>query len=99
MVLKASLDDRRSFVVSSIASSAAAALSVGSSNPAIAADVGITPVSAVELDPTKTKVALWGFGKQNKLNAKYLYERKIPVVSVISRHDIGQDYGMVNLES
>jgi hypothetical protein len=98
-VLKASLDDRRSFVSKSMASSAAAAPFTGSSisAPAVAApDVGMTPASVEEIDPRKAKVVLWGFGNQNKLMAKYLYERKIPVVSVISRHDIGQDYGMVD---
>jgi hypothetical protein len=30
--------------------------------------------------------------------AKYLYERKIPVVSVVSHHDIGEDYGMADSE-
>jgi hypothetical protein len=100
IVLKASLGDRRSFVGNSIASSAAAALSVNTSistPAAVAADVDMTPES--ELDARNTKVALWGFGNQNKLNAKYLYERKISVVSVVSRHDIGQDYGMVDSES
>lgn len=49
-----------------------------------------------EIDPRKTKIALWGFGNQNKLMAKYLYERNFPVVSVVSRHDIGEDYGKVD---
>jgi hypothetical protein len=104
--LEASLDDRRSFVGNSIASSVAAALTGSSiSTTAAAADAGIAPASkpdglnGEERDPRKIKVALWGFGNQNKLMAKYLYERKIPVVSVVSHHDIGQDYGMVDSES
>lgn len=47
---------------------------------------------------TSPKVVLWGFGNQNKLMAKYLYEKKIPVVGVISHHDIGEDYGLVDLD-
>jgi hypothetical protein len=100
-VLNTSVGDRRSFVGNSIASSAAAALFTGGSISApaiaVAADVDSKPNNLdEEIDPRKTKIALWGFGNQNKLMAKYLYERKIPVVSVVSRHDIGQDYGKVD---
>jgi hypothetical protein len=78
-VLNASVGGRRSFVANSIASSAAAALFTGSSisAPAVAADVD-SMRTLEEIDPSKTKIALWGFGNQNKLMAKYLSRTKVP---------------------
>ena len=40
------------------------------------------------------KVAIYGFGNQNKETAKMLVERGIPVVAVIvNKTDVGQDFG------
>lgn len=43
-----------------------------------------------------TRVALWGYGNQNQLMAKYLCEdKRYRVVSVVSHHHIGKDYAVV----
>jgi hypothetical protein len=55
--------------------------------------------AASAIDDDSPKIVLWGFGNQNKLMAKYLYEKKISVVGVVSRHDIGEDYGLVDLDA
>jgi len=49
----------------------------------------------------KIRIALWGYGNQNQLMAKYLadHEKDYEVVSVIGHHNIGEDYGTVESDS
>jgi 4-hydroxy-tetrahydrodipicolinate reductase len=74
---------------------AASAFSLLNENPARPQVANAASV----VDGDAPKIVLWGFGNQNKLMAKYLYEKKIPVVGVVSRHDIGEDYGLVDLDA
>ena len=57
----------------------------------------MTEPTSAKRDLRNVKVALWGFGNQNKLMSKYLHERNIPIVAVISHHDTGKDYTTVDL--
>ena len=78
--------NRRSFVGSSIA---ATTLFTPPRLPKSALAADILPKGG------SPKIVLWGYGNQNKLMAKYLHERKYPVVAVVAHKNIGEDYGMV----
>jgi 4-hydroxy-tetrahydrodipicolinate reductase len=96
---------RRSFLSQASVGTGAAAAAIGglannifpSPQVANAATAITTPLSSDDSSSSSPRVVLWGFGNQNKLMAKYLWEKKIPVVGVISHHDVGKDYGMLDV--
>jgi hypothetical protein len=82
------LDDRRSLSVAYREFLAALFTGSSISAPAVAADAGVAPASG-----SCTQRKLVAGPSQNKLNATTQYERKIPVVISISRHDIDKTHG------
>ena len=103
-IIRLNAHDRRSFLGSSASVATAITTGVATASPMAADAVEPSPSSTAPspsageaADSTMTpRIVLWGYGNQNQLMAKYLAESKLEVVSVISRHDIGDDYGLVS---
>mmetsp|Transcript_15091 Transcript_15091/g.32953 ORF Transcript_15091/g.32953 Transcript_15091/m.32953 type:complete len:466 (-) Transcript_15091:160-1557(-) len=87
---------RRSFLGSTTATAVLAM--DGSVSPPRAMAATTSSLSSPSQQKSSPRVVLWGFGNQNKLMARYLYEKKTPVVGVVSHHNIGKDYGMLDYD-
>ena len=89
---------RRSFLNQASIGTGAAAAAIGGLTTSIFPSPQVANAANNDNASSSTppRVVLWGFGNQNKLMAKYLWEKKIPIVGVISHHDVGKDYGMLD---